>query len=200
MDTSSTGGGSGGIIVVGSVSGASLGNLNTSSAGGGNGGQVLVWTGNSGNAATLSVGQINTSGANGGLVELVNSAAFTADTNLTVSGTITTDASNLDGRAGPVALVATGAISVPNAISAQATANPSSTSALGGSVFISSGGTGSTAITAGTINTSAANNGSGDRAGNIILLSSAASSGDDPSNISASSSNFTQAGARSELS
>ena len=125
---------------------------------------------------------------------LVNSAANTSASNLTVSGPITTDATGLNGAAGPVSLVASGAITVPN-ISAQAMAPAGSTSALGGSVFISSGGTGATAITAAgiTIDTSATNNGAGDIAGSIILLSSAGVSGN-PGNINVAGSTFTQNG------
>ncbi len=115
---------------------------------------------------------------------MVNNAVTTSAVNLTVGGTITTDASGLNGVAGPIALVASGAISVTGNISARANNNGSSTTALGGGVFISSGGTGANAIAVQSINTSATNNGAGDKAGNIILLSSQpTTSTTNPSNI-----------------
>ena len=183
----------GGAVLIDTSNGVSTAAINTSSSGGA-GGSVVVLTGNRSNAAGLSVGQIDTWGAGGGLVELVNSAANTSSVNMTVDGTINADAVGLNGAAGPVALVASGAINVRGAISTQASANGASESALGGSVFVSSGGTGAVAITCGAINTSATSGREGNKAGNIILLSAFGTSRNNPSNIAASSANFTQAG------
>ena len=184
----------GGSIMLISVCGVSTERITTSTAGTGKGGSVVILTGNNSNDATLTVGEINTSGGSGGMVELVNSAANTSSVDLTTNGAITTDATGLNGIAGPVSLVSSGAISATYAINARAIGSAASVSAMGGSVFISSGGTGSTAIAVGSINTSATGNGAGNKAGNIILLSAASSSRFFPSNISADKTNFTQQG------
>ena len=104
---------SGGNVTVVATNGISLGNIDTSATGAGSGGYVIASTGASSNAATLGIGSITTAGTtNGGLVMLVNSAANTSSNNLTVSGIITTDATGVDGAAGPVSLVASGGIAV----------------------------------------------------------------------------------------
>ena len=66
-------------------------------------------------------------------------------------------------------------------------------------MFISSGGTGATAIGASgiTINTSATSPGAGNKAGNIILLSVAGVSGPNPGNINVIGSTFSQNGGTS---
>lgn len=195
--TLNTTGSFGGNVTALATNGINLGSIDTSANGTtGFGGNVVASTGNSSNSATLAVGSIKTSGASaGGLVMLVNSAANFSANNLTVSGSITTDATGLNGKAGPVSLVSTGKITTGN-ISARADANAGSTSALGGSVFISSGATGATAITVAgsTINTSASAHGAGNIAGNIILLSSAASTGANPGNINIAGATFKASG------
>ena len=178
-----SGGVSGGNVTVISTAGITLGSI-TTSASTGAAGTVIATTGApTATTAALTTSSIWTTGVtNGGLVMLVNSSPYTSANNLTVNGTITTDASGLNGVAGPVSIVATGELTVGN-ISAQATGNNASTAALGGSVFISSGGTGTTAINAGTIDTSATSSTSGNLPGNIILLTAAATTGASPTNI-----------------
>lgn len=163
-------GANGGNIIVMSPTGVTTGAIDASSVSG-SGGSVAIVSGRSGNNAIILVnGGINTSGAvRGGLVELVNSADQTDSTNLTVAGAITTDATGTNGVAGPVALVASGGINAGN-ISAQAM-NPTSISALGGGVFVSSGSTSAGGITIGTVNTSVATSSTFNKAGNIIVLS-----------------------------
>jgi hypothetical protein len=156
-----------GSIVINAPGGIVTAALDTSSTGGGNGGSVLAFAGNNLNAATIVVGPITTFGQNGGVVQLVNAAATTAMPTLTVNGAINTDSFGVNGFAGPVALVSTGAI-ITQDISAQ-THSPTSASDRGGGIFISSGGTGTSAISTGNLNTTVAGSGS---AGNIILLSS----------------------------
>jgi fibronectin-binding autotransporter adhesin len=180
-----SGGASGGNITMNSTRGLELGNINTAATTAtGTGGYVMAATGNSLSTTRITAGSITTTGGSaGGLVLLVNSSANTASTNLTVSGTITTDASGLNGRAGPVTLVSSGAIDTGN-ISAQAT-NAGNATGLGGGIFISSGGTGTTAIdaTGNTFNTAAAGIGAGNEAGNVILLSRDPGDIPNPSNI-----------------
>lgn len=152
----------------------------------GSGGNVILTTGLSSNSVALTTGSITTTGTtNGGLVMLVNSESSTAITALTV-GTITTDASGANGHAGPVALVATGEIIETGNISAQALTGASS---MGGSLFISSGGTGATAIDiqGATVSTNAAGT-----AGSIIMLTQQpASSKANPTNITTPVPTFT---------
>ncbi len=169
----------GGSVLIFAPNGITTGAIYTSSTGG-NGGSVVALTGNNGNAATLTVGDIDTSGASGGLVELVNSAAFTSSTNMTLNGLITTQATAVNGLGGPVAIVSSGKISFlltgNTVISTQATAL-SATSAHSGGVFISSGSTsisasGAVAFGSGdTINTSTGTTTGANIAGNIIVLS-----------------------------
>ncbi len=160
---------SGGDVLLNAVSGVTAGSIN-SSATVGTGGSLVVLTGNSGNSTTLTIGQINTSGASGGLVQLVNSSIASQGVN--VSDSIITDALGDNGSAGPVAIVSPGQITILGTISAQANEN----SGFGGGVFISSGITTTGAGEAincspCSINTSATgNNGT---AGNIILLAGA---------------------------
>lgn len=163
-------GANGGNIIITSPTGVTTGAIDASSVSG-SGGSVVIVSGRSGNNASILVnGGINTSGAiSGGLVELVNSADQTDSANLTVAGPITTDATGANGVAGPVALVASGGISTGN-ISAQAV-NPSSISALGGGLFVSSGSTAAGGITIGTVNTSVGTSSTANKAGNIIVLS-----------------------------
>ena len=187
-------GNTGGNVSVIAANGISIGNIDTS-ASSGSAGYVVAFTGNK--TANLTVGSIASSGVSaGGLVMLVNASSL-ATSNLS-AGAITTDATGLDGRAGPVSIVSLGGISLSN-ISAKSTANGASTAARGGSVFISSGSTGATAINADgiSIDTSATNNGAGDIAGNIILLTAAGSTGANPANISKTGATFTAGGGSS---
>lgn len=175
--------GIGGNIYVHASGDITLGTMDTHSDNA-SAGFVQIWGGNGTTASNISLGSIITEGLTaGGLVQVVNSSPFTPATNLTISNTITTDAHGLDGRAGPVALVSTGAINTSD-IQTRSNYNGASTNALGGGIFVSSGGTGANAIAVGNLDTSANSSGAGNKAGNIILLSSDTTTGADPTNIS----------------
>jgi len=151
-------------------------------------GDVSILTGNSGNSATISLdGGIDASGVRPGFVQVVNNAATVSTQNISIPGGINSNALAVNGEAGSIAVVSSGAISLGN-ISATSVGGPNSFSSLGGSVFISSGGTGSNAITVGTINTSSIVS-----AGNILLLSASGTTQENPSNIVRGA--FTQTGA-----
>lgn len=174
-------------VVLGSSNGISITSLGSTSIDAI--GNVFLVTGNSGNAATISIsGGIDTSGITAGFIEIVNNAATTASTNVTV-GALTTNSIAQNGQAGSVSVVSSGGINL-GAISATSLVSQIGPQARGGSVFISSGGTGANAITVGTINTSALT-----APGNIILLSSGASTVANPTNITHGA--FTQTGALS---
>src|SRR6185295_2164076 len=73
-----------GNLTIVSTNGISLAGANTSATAGA-GGNVIVTTGSSANAALLDAGPINSSGtSSGGLVLLVNSAAYISSNNLNV--------------------------------------------------------------------------------------------------------------------
>jgi len=148
------------------------------------GGSVTAIAGASGtdpSTAVLSIsGGITTKAPRPGLVEIVNNSPTTAAVNVTVGGTITTDTTAKNGVAGSVSVVSAGAIKLGN-ISAIATVG-NSTGSQGGGVFISSGGTGTNAITVGTVNTSSTVLGAS-AGGSVIMISPGAKTAANPTNI-----------------
>ncbi|MBS1994027.1 MAG: hypothetical protein JSS83_26125, partial [Cyanobacteria bacterium SZAS LIN-3] len=142
---------------------------------------VTALAGSSKSPAAISItGGISTKASRAGGVEIVNNSPTTSAVNVTVGGTIVTDSNSKNGAAGGVSVVSSGAIKLGNISTTSLVSN--STSASGGGVFISSGGTGTNAITVGTVNTSATA-AAGNVAGNIIMISPGSKTATNPTNI-----------------
>lgn len=151
-------------------------------------GNVFLMTGNSGNSATIALtGGIETTDSTPGFIEIINNAGTTSSVNVTVPGALNASTAALDGEGGAVTVVSSGGISLGNITSTSLVGGQVTPNSRGGSVFISSGGSGTTVISVGTIDTSAKGT-----AGNIILLSAGASTTANPTNITHGA--FTQSG------
>lgn len=180
INTAATNAIAGNNIALGGTAGVSV----TSAGGAGStsilsGGSVLLTAGNSANSATINVsGGISTEDGRPGFIQIVNNAQTTGSVNVTVGGLLDADALSVNGAAGSVSVVSSGAISLQN-ISATSINGTFAPQSSGGGIFISSGATGANAITVGNINVSAKAFG-----GTILLLSSTATTGLNPNNIS----------------
>lgn len=171
---SSTGNGStgnGGNVNVTAPGQVSLGTV-TATSSGAQGGNLIVMAGTTGTPSapaqtgTLTVGAINTTGVTlGGDVIIANAGA---SGNISLS-TLTTSATGLNGIAGSMGIVAAGTVSMGNVV-ANANSDGSSTSALAGDLFVSSGATAGTGITIGTINLRATTPGVNNKGGNLYCV------------------------------
>ena len=176
-------------VVLGSTSGISLTNSGgTTSVSIDATGNVFLMTGNVGNSASIALtgGIETTSSPTAGFIEIINNAATTNSVNVTV-GALNASSLAQNGQGGSISVVSSGGISLGN-ISSTSIVGQIAPQAQGGSVFISSGGSGVSAITVGNIDTSAKTS-----PGTIILLSSGASTTVNPTNITHGT--FTQTGA-----
>jgi filamentous hemagglutinin len=177
--------GSGGCVFITAPGAVTLGDTNLSTTGSGRGGTLLVVSGTAGGttdsnvsisaqSGALTLGSINTSGqTRGGDVILAN---LGQNGGITTTGNLITDATGPNGQAGSVGMLANGSVNL-GSISARADGNSTSTNSEAGDIFISSGASGSTAITISSVNLSATCAGANNLGGNLFIVASVPQTG-----------------------
>lgn len=156
--------GSGGNVTLLAQGAITTSDINTSSAGFVGGSITAASKGDNG-IYSIAMGKLNTSGSiAAGSVEIVSADFLELPT---LIGTITANASGQNGVGGAVGVSSLGTLAVGN-IDTTNTSASSVGGAQSGSVFLSSGSSSATAITAGSIN--AYNSANGSATGQVILI------------------------------